>query len=271
FDQDWEAILPTILTAVGVIFLIFLIIGLVLFLIRIIAEGGMIRAVYDLEFGGVKSSFGDAFQAGRQTLIPIFLSRLILSLPGLLVMLCLILFMGIVGFTISNQPGGFRPEAALAILPAFVGFFICLICIIFPYNVFTSILYPISQRKIVFEAERPWQSIQSAFQLLKTKVTPLLIWSFLFAAIGTIIGLITAALSVPIVLAGGTPAIFALFRGEFPGTGQIIAAIAGIIGAIILGAIINSFVVAARSAMFTLVYQELTAPAEKIPTLDIDV
>ncbi len=258
-----ESMLPTIIGSVVAIICILFIIRVVLWFIRLISEAGMIQSVAEINAGG-SSNFRQAFAQGREHMLPMFITNLILLVVPIVIVL-LMLAVGALTFFFSD--GNFEAIIPLVAIPM-----ICLGCLLVPYGIITALIYPIAQRGIVFKGLDGWDSIKYGWEFLKKHVSDVLILALLFFVVGLIIGVIALVVSLPLLIGSGLPVFFAIIEGNTPGAGAIGLLVAGFIAMIVVGAFISSIFIAFRSATFTLAYLELDGqsavpnpPAEKGP------
>ncbi|MFK7805934.1 MAG: hypothetical protein AB8G95_30160 [Anaerolineae bacterium] len=256
FDpSNLESIIPGIIGAVIAVTCVLLIVRLVLWFIRLIAEAGMIQAVSDLETG-VKTNFRKAFADGRSFMMKFFLTQLILFIIPFIVIILALVAGALTIIPIMRSGGGNADEVFAAI--GFIAIpFICLICLLVPYNVITSLIYPIGQRGIVFKGMEPMESLKYGWEILKRQPAEILLLAVMYVVIGFIIGIVSTVVFVPILFASGWPVISALINGNTPGVGAFSLLGVGVLAAIVVAAVINAIYVSFRSASFTLAYLQL--------------
>lgn len=249
FDpSNFESMIAGIIGTVFAVVCILVIIKVVLWFVRLIAEAGMIQAVSDLETG-VKTNFQKAFADGRPFMLRFFMANLIIYGIPILIML---VATGFVAVPIAFSNGNFEEGIFLWFIPV-----ICLICLFIPYSFAVSLIYPIAQRGIIFKGMEVMEALKYGWNVLKEKPTEILLLAVMYVVIGFIIGIVSAIAFIPILLASGWPVIAAFINGSTPGVGAFSLLGVGVLIAIIVAAIINSIYVSFRSASFTLAYLQL--------------
>ena len=259
FDSiPWET-LSTVIGIIASVVLCLILFSFVMYFIRFIAESGMIQAAFDVS-NGQQSSFKQAFASGRPFLIPMFGMRLLLSSPFIALIIIMMIGGAVVG--IQGVNGGDQ-EALLA-----TGFVIlgCLVCLMVPLNLLTSILYPVAQRGMVLRGMGITDSIRHAWETFRNNLGEMLLLALIFTILGMVVGVISAIILVPILLGSGAPLFLALISNDmdFSAVNPSLYGLLGLgfIAMIIVGAAINAFGVSYRSATFTVAYIEFMDKAK---------
>lgn len=246
------------------------VIRLILFFVRHGAEAAMIIGVNEVE-RGEKSSFRDAFQAGRAYLWRFVGMRLLLYLP----VIALVLIAGIIFFSTTigmivaafDATSGSAPFNPAAFGSSFFGLFCCFfILAIFMaiYNLIASILYPMAQRYMIYFGLDVFDSLRRAWSEFKLELGTYLLTAVILSLIMAVIGFVISLIVAPIVLVGFVPLGISFFNGIFPTTWQITLGVIAIIVSIVVSAILSAVAIAFRSTTFTLIFNELN-PTEKSP------
>ena len=256
-----EDALPTIIGSIIAIICVLLIIRLVLWVIRMVAEAGMIESVVVLDQGGT-SSFREAFAAGRPHLMPILVVNLILlALPIILVLFLL----GVGAFVYFSVESGSDIESMIAIIVIPI---ICMVCILIPYNIIVALIYPIAQRGIIFKGKTGMDAIRFGWDFLRSHTSDILILAVLFFALAFVVGIVSLFAALPVFAATAIPAFLAIFEGNVPGVGAFVSVGIGFLLMIIILSAVQAMYIAFRSATFTLAFMELDAP-KSAPDLDV--
>ncbi|MEM8862278.1 MAG: hypothetical protein AAGD96_28510 [Chloroflexota bacterium] len=249
---NMESFVTGLIGAVAVVVCILVVLRIVLWFVRMIAEAGMIQAVVDLE-NGIESNFRKAFGEGRPFLMTIFISKLIFwGLPIVLIIISLGLFLIPIfsaGFTTT-------PSFDETLFAWFIPFF-CVICLLVPYGLVVNLIFPLAQRGIVLKGMDALESVGYGWETLKSNLSDILILAFLYTVVGFIVGIISLIIIGPIILATGWPVLSSIFHGSIPSGGAIALLGVGILAAIIIGSIVNAVFIAFRSSSFTLAYIQL--------------
>ena len=257
FPSDFSEIFTQIAPFVIALVCFFIILGIVLWLVRLVGEGGLIASVNRLE-AGEKLTFSDGFAAGTKHLPSMLGLSLILYGPFLLVGL---IFAGIgISFATTSFSGGadFLAEG-LGLLA------ICLIplaCLLSIVGLVITFIYPMAQRGIIIEGLGVVDGIRRGWQVLRENFIEVFLLALIFLFLSIIIGIVTVIIVAPLALLFILPTFLAAMEGSAIFTaGTILLLIMASIGFIILAAAIGSFLRAFQSTAFTLGYHQWTGNA----------
>ena len=242
-------------------------IGLILWVVGLIARGGLITAVYKIS-SGKEMTLGQAFSAGVQRIWPIIGMNLLLYLPFFLIGMAaiVVVFMmafGAMGTSIAAEANGDLVPSAESIgammagLGTFLICFVLLCCVLFILGICLNFINAFAYRGIMIHKMGVMESISHSWELIKVNFAEVLILSILFGVIGLIISFAIAVLFVPIALVVMAPVIAGGISGELSAISLAYGVGAGLcLG--VLGAIITAVLVTWQSATFTLAYKEWT-------------
>lgn len=234
----------------------FVILGIVFWLIRLAAQGGLIEAVDRIETGE-KMSFGKAFSAGTARLGSLAGLDILLNAPFIIIGL---LFAGIGGsfFVNAMRQGGEISEAmggTYAILAACGGL---LACLLVPLGLLVTIILPFAQRGLMLKQLSVVDSIRHGWQVVRDNVGDVILLIFAFLVIGFLFGLVTAVFTIPFAFVAAGPFILDMIQGNEITFGMLEAGTLAF-GGICIGlvaAAVNSAMTAYRSTVVTLAYQQ---------------
>ncbi len=233
----------------------FFILGIVFWLIRLAAQGGLIEAVDRIE-AGEKMSFGTAFSAGVARLGSLVGLHILINAPFILFGL---IFAGVGGsfFVAVMRQGGTISESTgglFALLAVCGGL---LTCLMIPVGIIITIVYPFAQRGLLLQKLGVIGSIRHGWQVVRDNVGDVLLLIVAFLVIGFLFGLVTAVFTIPLAFLAAGPFILDAIRGNnFTfGTTQIVTLAFGGICLGLVAAAVNSVLTAYRSATVTLAYQ----------------
>ncbi|MDJ0752606.1 MAG: hypothetical protein QNJ45_03745 [Ardenticatenaceae bacterium] len=248
-------VLATIFAATVAFMCVFFILFLIFFVIRQMAEAGMIKAAYDIE-NGLKVGFKSAFQDGRQHWLTFIGQILILAIPGFLFSLI------IGGFAISIFSGlAAGPPSDATIRNAF-GVFIPLMiigaCILIPYQIVVTLIRPIAQRGTVLQGMGAWEGLKHGWQVLRQNVAEMLLLSVLYVALAFVAGIVIGIALVGVAVVTLAPIVISLINGIEFGAFQIIFGSIGFLLIMLISAVLNGVGVSYRSVTFTLAYMHFT-------------
>lgn len=254
---------PEMITAVsGAILLLVCIgfvLGIVLMLVSLAAQGSLISAVARLD-DGEKVTLGEAFGAGTQAIIRLFGVSFLLWLPVILV----VVLVAIIGIA---SAGGFAAAASIADNPerlfAGLGFLaICLVglcCALIPLAIVISVVYEFALRGTMLENLGVTDSIRWGWRVVRNNIADIIVLLVLFWGIGILYAILVGLIMIPLALVVFVPTILMFNSGSTPNVATMGLLIGGGICLGVLGAVLNSVIVTWRSAAFTLAYRQLTA------------
>lgn len=251
--------LPTVfetaatLVVVGIcgLFLFFLI----FFVIRQIAEAGLISATNAID-NGQKVDFRTAFNAGYQHWLSFLGQIIILALPQLL----LFTLFGVIGLVIfTSATSSSNPNVVVEdLIPIGITFLVCTICLIVPYSLFTSLLRPLGQRAVVLQDMGAWAGLKHGWSVLRENTLDVFLLALIYVVLGFLVGIVLGIVGAAVLLATVAPIFFSLIGGGEIGGVQIGAAVVGFVIITIFGLIVNGLGVTYRSVTFTLAYMHFT-------------
>ncbi len=256
FQHFWAhyGALVIVLICVGVI------VGIVLWLVRLTAQTGMIEAVSRIE-SGEKVTLGQALAAGAAKL-----GRMVginVVMYGPFTFLGLLMFGGFTAVfipAVTAQASGANPVDLQTIFGALGVVGVCMAvvgCLMVPLLLFVSLIYPFAQRGAVLQDLGVISSIQHGWQVVKDNVSDVVLLVVLFIALGFVFGLAALVVLFPFAIVTLGPGIVSMVvsEGAF-GFSQIALLAGGGICVGLVGAAVNSIMVAFRSTAVTLAYQE---------------
>ncbi|MCS6848072.1 MAG: hypothetical protein RMN52_10190 [Anaerolineae bacterium] len=237
-----------------------LLISLVLWVISIMAQGGLIGGVRQIEEEG-STTFGQAWSVGVRKFWPLLGLSLLLALPGLvLLVLFLLLFGGtlfpIFAATVSGD------EAAQAAAAGGIFLLICgggvLGCITLIYAVIAAALQTFGERAIVLENKGVIDALSRGWAVFRSNLGNIILLALLMFVIGVvvnfIVGIIAGLLFAPTLIS----IIFG--AGSEGGVGPSTLILGGLtfLVVVVIGAIISAIFAAFSSAVWTLAYRQFT-------------
>ncbi|MCA9946670.1 MAG: hypothetical protein KC449_24480 [Anaerolineales bacterium] len=234
----------------------FFVLGIIFWLIRLSAQGGLIEAVDRIE-SGEKMSFGKAFSAGVNRLTSLAGLNLLLNGPFILLGL---IFAGIGGsfFVSAMRQGGELTEAmgqTFAILAACGGL---LACLLLPIGLVVAIVLPFAQRGLLLQKMGVVESIRHGWAVVRNNIGDIIMLIIAFVVLGFLFGLVTAVFVIPFAFLAAGPFILDAIRGNEISFGML-EAVTLAFGGLCLGlvaAAVNSVMTAYRSTVVTLAYQQ---------------
>ncbi len=243
-----------------------ILIGVVLWLVRLTAQAGMISAAARLE-NGEKVTFGEAISAGLGKLGRMVGINLVLYGPFILVVLVLVgfifLLVGVaIGGQIFESGEGFL-EGILGSLAIFVGCLALMFCFLLPIMLVISVIYPFAQRGAVLQDLSVMESIGHGWQVVKSNLVEVIILVLFFLVLGIVFGFAVFLITLPLTFLAFMPVLVdVITSGTFAPGNFILLACGGFVLAVVI-ALVNAVLVTFRSATVTLAYQQFIAKAAK--------
>ncbi len=244
------------------------IVSIILWLVRLVAQAGMISAVDRIE-AGEKMTFSEAFSAGVGKLGRMVGVNVVMYGPFTLFGL----LAGGAGLAtawtaISSAASG-ASQADIEAMFGGLGIFwvcvACVACLIVPLVLFVTVIYPFAQRGAILQDLGVIESIRHGWQVVKVNAGDVVLLIVLFIVLGIVFGLATFIVLLPLALVSLAPGIASMVMsgGSFD-AGNILLLAGGGICIGLVGAAVNSIMVAFRSTAVTLAYQEFTNKKEVV-------
>ncbi len=238
-----------------------LIVAIVLWVVSVIARGGLIAGVQQVEEEG-STSFGKAWSAGVRKFWTLFGLGILAALPLILLIIIgvILLALGIfVGIGLM-EVGEAAPILTIVLVSIICGGF--LLCGLFILVVVLEQIRIYGERAAILEDLGWIDAFKRGWQVLKDNLgATIILWLIFFA-----LGIVIFGLSFALVFALAAP-LFGLFVINDPGwwlLGPL--CIGGVLGTIVF-ALIRSIIMTFTSATWTLAFREMTAMPEH-PDLD---
>jgi len=239
-----------------------LIVAIVLWVVSVIARGGLIAGVQQVEEEG-STSFGKAWSVGVRKFWTLFGLGILAALPLILliiigiIVLALGIFVGI-GLMDVGEAAGITTIILVSII---CGGFLC--CGLFILVIVLEQIRIYGERAAILEDLGWIDAFKRGWEVLKDNLgATIILWLIFFA-----IGIVIFGLSFALVFALAAPLLGFLFVVDDPGwllLGPL--CIGGVLGTVVF-ALIRSIVMAFTSATWTLAFREMTAMPEH-PDLD---
>jgi len=237
-----------------------IIIGIILWIVSIIARGGLIASVKQVEEEGT-TSFGKAWRAGARKFWTLFGLGVLAQLPILILVIIGIVFLWTVVIASLDFSGGMDVGAFIASVATSSLLCICsLCCILLPLSLILDQIRVYGERAAILEDMGWIDAFKRGWQVIRENLGPTLIVWLIFLAISLVVGGITFVIMLAIMAP-----IFASF-GLFEDSAMIFIPICG--GALVMMivfALIRSVVTAYTSATWTLTYRELVGMGSPPP------
>ncbi|MGB3346565.1 MAG: hypothetical protein WBA71_04870 [Candidatus Humimicrobiia bacterium] len=238
-----------------ILFAIFMIIlAIAGFILYIIADGGLIGSVKNIE-AGEKNSLKDGFKTGSNYFWRMLGKNLLTGLIGVFIALIFLLIFSTIYFlTPISQNKQYLPENVGIILFFIILFFILMI----PFMIFLGILNDYSSRFIVIKNNGIIESIKNSFRLIFRNFKHTAIIALVLFTTRIIIGIISFIIFIII----GIPAALICFLLYKSGAiaFMIFVAILAMLFLILISTFINGIRQTFSSSVWTLTFLQLNKP-----------
>lgn len=257
--ENFDRIMAVVGPILAALACIGLVIGLVFWLIRLVAQAGLISAAASLD-RGEPYSLRESFSAGTSYLLRFVGLNILIYAPIWLIGL-VVFGVGIFAI-IAGATASATSEDLTGLSGGFALFGLCMllmVCILVPLAVLATIVYAFAQRSIVLQEMGVTQSIRHAWRFMRANAGDVVLLIVFLVVLSMLFGTVVAIVLVPLSLLAFGPIFFDLMRGVGVGTVDVIIAAIGFIAVSLVGALLNSIFTTFRSVAVTLGYQDLLA------------
>lgn len=235
-----------------------LLLGIILWLVRLTSQAGLISAAARLD-AGENVSLGSALSEGWRYLMRMVGLNVVLYLP--LWIVAIVSFVGIiaafggVAAVLATAQEGAGGPAAAGLTAAIAG--LCSVCcVLVILALIINVIYPFAQRGVVLGNLGVFDSIGHGWRVIRNNLGDVIMLIILFIVLGILFGLVVSLVLLPLGLLAIGPTVFGMITGGTPSTGDIIYLIVAGLAIALISAVINSIYVTFRSVAVTLAYQE---------------
>lgn len=249
---------------------ILVVLAIILAVVGVIAQGGLIAGVGQIEEQG-STSFGQAWSAAARRFWALLGLRIVLALPvlGLLVLAVVLLGGSLLPVAIAVLRGEESPDLGSAGISLLL--LLCsgcvMICAIVIYGVLASALQTFGERAILLEnlgvingLRRGWEVfISNLFNVILLALV-LIVLNALFSLIT---GLVLTALALPATIGG----LMSSLSEEGPQTSTIIFTVLMFVLIALISALISALVATFGSAVWTIAYRQIADTLRRLRQL----
>jgi hypothetical protein len=232
------------------------IIGIAIWVVSVIARGGLIAGVQQVEDEG-STSFGSAWRAGAKRFWTLFGISILASIPFIILFLAgivvLVAMFAGSGVALGNQNdavGGLGLAASILC----GGVFCCGMVIL---GIILQQIRVYAERAAILEGLGWIDAFKRGWQVIKENLGPTVVFWLIFLVIGLLIAIVVGG----ILFAAAIPLI-AIFSNTDPGAWLLAPVCCGGLLALIVGGLIGAIVETFTSATWTLAYREMTGLAK---------
>lgn len=235
----------------------FFMLGIVFWLIRLTAQGGLIESVDRIE-AGEKMSFASAFSAGVGRIWGLAGLSLLLNAPFFIFGM---IFLGAFFFAFLIplvQSGGTISEGVGGVF-SFLA--ICgglLTCVLVPLGLVVLIVQPFAQRGLILKQLGVVESVRHGWQVVRNNIGDVILLGIAFLVFGFLFGLVTLVLTLPFAFLAAGPFLLDAIQGNEItfGLTEVVSLAFGGVCLVFVSAAVNSILTAYRSTTVTLAYQQ---------------
>ncbi len=253
---------------------VFGIIGLILWVLSVIARGGLIDSVNRID-DGEKVTLGEAFSAGVSAIWRLIGIYLLAYLPLIIISFVIAgLFIVMIGGSVAATALMQNPEEIGPAIGGSIGILaicICLfICALIPLTMIITMVAEFASRSAVIQKMGIIESLRHGWQVLKNNLGPIILLGIILFVFGFVIVLVIGAIMFPLGFAVMLPIFTSLSSdGSMSGIGFAYMGLSAMCLGVLLALLMSVFQTWG-SAIWTLAYKEFTGkspdfiPAEKV-------
>lgn len=258
-----------ILAGASVFACVIAILSVVLIVVGIIARGGLIAGVQQIETEG-NTTFGRAWSVGAARFWRLLGLNILLAIPIILIVIILIATTGGAVLAAIASGAGTRGDgdnrALLSLLGGGLIVLCCLVCILVLYGIVAMAIQTFGERAIVLENVGVTESIGRAWALFRANLGNIILVALIMWVISIAFAIIVGAIVAAVLFAMVFPAINDMSQFGTLSPGATVAAVLGVILATVIGAIINTLYVTFNSTTWTLAYRQFTGAGPRLTT-----
>lgn len=266
--QDFARDPSLILAGASAFFCLVAIISIVLFVVGIIARGGLIAGVQQIETAG-NTTFGRAWSVGAARFWRLLGLNILLAIPVIILVVILIATVGGTAMAAIASSAGQRGDDNNAALASLLGggviVLCCLVCVLAIYGVLSMAIQTFGERAIVLENAGVMDSIGRGWAVFRANLGNIILIALIMWVIATAFAFVVGAIVAAVLFASVFPAINDLSQSGSLGAGPTILAIIGVILATVVGAIINTLFTTFNSTAWTLAFRQFTGSVPAVP------
>jgi hypothetical protein len=263
---QFEQIIAGATIAIIVLSCVFVLLGIVLWLVRLVAEAGLVDAVNKIE-DGRKSSFGEALSGGAAVLLRMVGLKILLALPIILIVGVVLVFgavlFGATAATAVGDPSG-SATPFLGAIGLVLACLIPLLCIIFVLALVIAGIDLFAVRGLVIHNMGVIEAIRHGWATLRNNLGEIIVVALILFVVGLLFGLGVGLVLVPFGLIFAAPTFLSLMAGGELNLGVLATTGAGLLCLGLVGAILNAIWVAYQSTTFTLAYRHFDRGKAKL-------
>lgn len=244
----------TYLIAIIIVALLIFLVWLVLWVVSIMAQGGLINCAKKIE-KGEETSLGDGFSVGAHYFWRLLGLSIVLGLIVFFLVLLLLMPIIAVVIVLITQSKTAGAELAVPAIFCLVLGIIFMVFVLVIFGAFLGVLSIYAMRQIVLRDGRVFASIKAAWHLIRANLKETALMFLLLLVIGAVVSMV---IGIPALLIG-IPALLAIISGV--GLKNILLIVGGALGFLVLMLILSflkGIYTTFHSTAWTLTFLELT-------------
>jgi hypothetical protein len=239
---------------------ILVVLAIILAVVGVIAQGGLIAGVGQIEEQG-STSFGQAWSAAARRFWALLGLRIVLALPVLgLLVLALVLFGGsLLPVAFAAVRGEESPDLGSAGTSLLL--LLCsgcvMICAIVIYGVLASALQTFGERAILLENLGVISSLRRGWEVLISNLFNVILLALVLIVLNALFSLITGLVLTALALPATIGGLMSSLSEEGPQTSTIIFTVLIFVLIALISALISALVATFGSAVWTIAYRQI--------------
>lgn len=252
---------------------VFIIIGIVLWLVGLVANGGIIVGANRAETEG-PVALGDLWRASSPRLLSFIGMRILLAIPAIVI---LIIFGIIIGVAIAGAGGlaALSSEAGSDNIGGAVGMLfsgiactvIPLVCVLWIYSIISGAIQMLGDRAISIDHVGAMDAIRQGWALFRANLGNVIIMGIILALIGAVIGILAAIVGGIVLIPSILLFVSQASREGGPQAVSFLVFGLSFLVFMVIVAVISSVVVAFRATTWTLVYRQISGKGTVAPSI----
>jgi hypothetical protein len=229
-----------------------LLVLVVLMVLSVVATGGLIAGVRQIEEEGT-TTLRQAWRTGVRRFWTLFGISLLVILPLIVVAVAGALLLGLALFPVASSSAASGSAApARAIASVVCGALLC--CATLPVGLVLAAVVTYAQRAAILEDLRSIDALKRGWQVFRDHLGPTLLLWLLFFLVSLALGVVTGVVAFPILLA-----LISIFEFGGPAAWSIALAVCGGLVAFVVSGFLSAIAGTFTSATWTLAFRQLTA------------
>jgi len=249
---------------------ILVVLAIILAVVGVIAQGGLIAGVGQIEEQG-STSFGQAWSAAARRFWALLGLRIVLALPvlGLLVLAVVLLGGSLLPVAIAVLRGEESPDLGSAGTSLLL--LLCsgcvMICAIVIYGVLASALQTFGERAILLENLGVISGLRRGWEVLISNLFNVILLALVLIVLNALFSLITGLVLTALALPARIGGLVSSLSEEGPQTSTIIFTVLMFVLIALISALISALVATFGSAVWTIAYRQIADTLRRLRQL----